>query len=119
MLAAIGVRESGFLNVSEVDGAGVGVGIFQITVGANSGVTAQQAGNLAWAANWAASYLATNNSTLAADYPNLDPAHLLQATAASYNLGVGGISGNPNTIDAGSALGNYGSSILGLMECFH
>ena len=57
MLAAIGVLETGFKSTSEKDGAGVGVGVFQITVSKTSGVTAKQAGNLSWAANYAATLL--------------------------------------------------------------
>ena len=41
-----------------------------------------------------------------------------QATAAAYNLGKGGVSGNPDTIDRGSTWGNYGSDITLLMHCF-
>ena len=118
LLAAIGVRETGFRNLNEADGAGVGVGVFQITVSPKSGVTAAQAGNLTWAANYAANLLASNMATLAAAHPNLDAAHLFQATAASYNFGTGNISGNPNTIDVGTAGNNYGSNVLDLMDCF-
>ena len=59
---------------------------------------------------------------LSAWFPNFTPTQLLQATAASYNIGLWGISGNPNTIDWGTAPaganGNYGSDILLLMNCF-
>jgi RHS repeat-associated protein len=119
MLAAVGIRESGFQDVTEKDGAGVGVGIFQITVTSTSGVTAAQAGNLAWAAAWAANLLETNMATLAGNYPKLNSTQLLQATAASYNFGTKNVSGNPTTIDAGSAGNNYGRNVLDLMECFH
>ena len=118
LLAAIGVRETGFQDISEADGAGVGVGVFQITVTRTNGVTAANANNLAWAASYAANMLHDNMTTLAQEYPNLTPDQLLQATAASYNLGVRGISGNPNTIDQGSANNNYGANILQLMKCF-
>lgn len=123
MVAAIGIRESGFQNRTEVDGAGLGVGIFQISV-PGSGLTKDQAGNLTTAANYAAQLLNSNMATLAAKFPNFTPAQLLQATAASYNFGTGNISGNPSTIDAGSAPapkapGNYGSNIVNLMNCFN
>ncbi len=117
MLAAIAIRETNVMNVSENDGAGVGVGVFQITVSASSGVTAAQAGNLDWSADWAANYLSTNMSTLTAKFPNFSNAQLLQATAASYNFGIGNISGNPATIDVGTAGNNYGSNVLNLMDC--
>jgi hypothetical protein len=122
ILAAIGIRESGFVNISEVDGAGVGVGVFQITVSATSGVTAQQAGSLTWAANYAAQLLNSNMTYLASQFPNFTPSQLLQATAASYNMNPykpGNFTGNPNTIDGGTAGGNYGSNVLQLMDCFH
>ena len=118
MLGAIAIRESGFSNKNEADGAGVGVGVFQITVSSSSGVTAGQAGSLTWSANYAANLLNNNMKTLANNFPNLTPDQLLQATAASYNFGTGNISGNPNTIDVGTAHNNYGSNILGLMTCF-
>jgi hypothetical protein len=119
LLAAIGIRESGLNNdKAEVDGAGLGVGIFQLTVSPTSGVTAEQAKDLTFSANYAAKMLGTNMATLAAAHPNLTPNQLLQATAASYNFGTGNISGNPDTIDRGSALGNYGSNVIDLMKCF-
>jgi hypothetical protein len=55
---------------------------------------------------------------LSAKFPNFTPAQLVQATAASYNFGIRNISGNPNTIDVGTANGNYGSNVVQLMDCF-
>jgi hypothetical protein len=56
---------------------------------------------------------------LGQEFPNFTATQLLQATAASYNLGVGGISGNPNTIDQGTQpSGNYGSNVLAMVNCF-
>jgi len=53
---------------------------------------------------------------------------LTQATAASYNMGVfnpstgrPNFTGNPGTIDQGTAGpngGNYGSNVVALMNCF-
>jgi hypothetical protein len=117
-LAAIGLRETAFQNLTEVDGAGVGVGVFQLTVSSTSGVTAAQAGDFTFSASYAANMLSSNMATLAAKYPNLTPAQLWQATAASYNFGTKNISGNPTTIDVGTAGGNYGSNVMGLMTCF-
>jgi RHS repeat-associated protein len=117
MLGAIGIRETGFRNISQ-SGGGQGAGIFQIDLGQNPNVTAAQAFNPAWAANYAANMLSSNMGYLAAKFPNLTPSQLLQATAASYNLGRGGISGNPNTIDIGTPGNNYGSNVLLLMDCF-
>ena len=120
LLAAVAVRESGFFDMNEL-GSGKGVGVFQIDLGKNPSVTAAQANNLAFAADFAANLLATNMAILQAKFPNFTPDQLLQATAASYNFGVGNISGNPATIDVGSSPkghGNYGSNILNLMKCF-
>jgi hypothetical protein len=98
--------------------SGVGVGVFQITVSPSSGVTAAQASDLPFAANYAAGMLQSNMNTLSGRYPGFTPGQLTQATAASYNFGVGNISGNPNTIDLGSAHNNYGSNVVQLMTCF-
>jgi beta-mannanase len=93
----------------------VGVGVYQITVSAKSGVTATQASNLAWASNYAANMLSSNMNYLAMKFQNFNWSQLQQATAASYNLGKYGISGNPNTIDVGSNPNDsYGSIVLGL-----
>lgn len=52
-------------------------------------------------------------------FPNFAAAHLWQATAASWNLGAFRFSGDPSTIDAGSKPnGNYGSTVINLMDCF-
>ncbi len=118
LLSAIGLRESNWRDVTEVDGAGVGVGVFQLTVSSASGVTTAQAQNLGWSANYAANMLSSNRALLAAAHPNLTPNQLLQATAASYNFGVSNISGNPNTIDNGTTGNNYGSNVLQLADCF-
>jgi RHS repeat-associated protein len=123
MLAAIAIRETGVQDLNENDGAGVGVGVFQITVTNNNqnpanGPTAAEANNLAWAAGFAANLLNTDMAQLGAKFPNFTPAQLLQATADSYNFGVGNISGNPNTMDVGSAHNNYGSNVMQLMNCF-
>jgi hypothetical protein len=62
--------------------------------------------------------LHSNMTALSRAFPNFTPPQLLQATAASYNLGIRGISGHPNTIDVGSAHNNYGSNVVQLMSCF-
>lgn len=117
LLAAIGIRETGFQNIAQPNGKGAGV--FQIDLGQNPSVTSAQAFNVSFAANWAANYLASNMAILAAAHPNLTGDALLQATAASYNFGTGNISGNPNTIDVGTTGNNYGSNVLNLIQCFN
>ena len=121
LLGAIGVRETGFQNVNESYGAGGGVGVFQITVSPTSGVTAAQAGNLPWAANYVAKMLASNRTYLRNRFPNFTPEQLLKATAASNNMNPyrrGNFTGNPARIDVGTAHGNYGSNVLNLMNCW-
>jgi hypothetical protein len=99
------------------------MGVFQLTN--QPGVTAAQAYDLTFAANYAANMLSNNENILSNEFPAFTPDQLLQATAASYNIGTDpntGISGNPNTIDVGTApggiRGNYGSNVVGLMSCF-
>jgi uncharacterized protein YvpB len=99
------------------------MGVFQLTN--QPGVTAAQAYDLTFAANYAANMLSNNENILSNEFPAFTPDQLLQATAASYNIGTDpntGISGNPNTIDVGTAPGgihgNYGSNVVGLMSCF-
>jgi len=123
MLAAVAIEESGVTDKNEKGGAGVGVGVFQITVSAATGVTAAQANNLAWSANYAAAMLDSNADYLASlpRLQNFTQAQLLQATAASYNMNPYkpvNFTGNPNTIDKGTTNGHYGSTILSLMDCF-
>ena len=113
MLAAIGIRETNFVNVNASDG---GWGVFQLTH--QPGITQSQAWNLSFAANYAAKMIQSNYNYLQAHHPNLNAQQLLQATAASYNYGRGNVSGNPATIDVGTTKGNYGSNVLALMNCF-
>jgi hypothetical protein len=116
LLAAVGVYESQFSNKPEI-GKGHGMGVFQLTN--QPGVTAAQAYDLTFAANYAANMLSDNESYLSNEFPAFTPDQLLQATAASYNLGPYKFSGNPNTIDVGSMPdGHYGSDVVDLMSCF-
>ena len=117
MIAAIGIRESGFTNTDSSDG---GEGIFQITK--QNGVSHSNAWNLSYAANWVAKYLANEKAWVKAKYPKFTTAQVNQAAAALYNFGRGvgarNITGNPNAIDQGTTNNNYGASILNLMACF-
>jgi hypothetical protein len=54
-----------------------------------------------------------------AEFSNFTPGQLLQAAAAAYDFGTSNISGNPSTIDVGTAHNNYGSSVVSLVNCFH
>ena len=84
----------------------MGRGTFQIDLGGNPGVSQAQAFNPSYSSNFAANMLSTNGAALAAQHPNFNGAQLAQATAASYNMGLGkngkNFSGNPNTIDVGT-----------------
>jgi soluble lytic murein transglycosylase-like protein len=130
MLAAIGVRESGFRNIAEL-GGGPGRGVFQIDLEKNKGkVTEEQAFDLEFAANWAAKTLAQNAETLAASY-GLGGQRLWTLVIASYNAGLKGVTEAINrrlarggTIDQITSLdflttrGNYARNVMDLMECF-
>lgn len=100
---------------SQGGGTGPGMGVFQLTN--QRGVSHAQAFNVPFAANYAAGMLASNMKYLSGAF-SFTPPQLLQATAASYNLGKFGISGNPNTIDVGSTGNNYGITVVGMMACF-
>jgi RHS repeat-associated protein len=115
LLAAIGVKETDFRNVHELNG-GPGMGVFQLTN--QQGVSPAQAFNLTFAANYAAGMLSSNMRYLSDAFPYLTSAQLLQATAASYNFGTGNISGNASTIDLGTTGGNYGATAVALTACF-
>jgi len=99
--------------------------VFQLTVTPNSGVTSDRANNVTWAAIYAANMLATNMGFLQDAHTDFNQTQRLQATAATYSMGLGkhprgsNISGNPNTIDVGTKPNNnYGSLVSGLMNCF-
>jgi hypothetical protein len=117
LLMAVGVRETGFMNIAQ-QGGGFGRGVFQIDLGAHPNVSAAQAFDVSFSAQYAAGLLAHNSSVIANQHPKLTSAQLLQATAASYNFGIGNISGNPATIDVGTTGNNYGSNVINLMDCF-
>jgi len=130
MLAAIGVRESGFRNIAEL-GGGPGRGVFQINIKANAGeVTEDQAFDLEFAANWAAKTLADNAKDLAASY-GLGGERLWTLVIASYNAGIGKVLraidsrlARGGTIDQIASLDflttreNYARNVMDLMECF-
>jgi phage-related minor tail protein len=93
--------------------------VFQIDLGAHPNITAVQAFNIPFAANYAAGLLSWNQSYLGAKFPTFTPSQILQGTAAGYNFDpVRNIRGDPNAIDRGTTQGNYGSNVMGLMSCF-
>jgi hypothetical protein len=122
LLAAIGIRESAF-QVRDQPPPGKGVGVFQIDLGQNPSVTHDNASDTAWAANWAAIYLAANASQLAQNYLGLDATTFAQALASSYNHGLGQVSKNLNngvSVDLNSkgVDNGYGKNVVQLTDCF-
>ncbi|HJT86529.1 MAG TPA: hypothetical protein VJ732_01710 [Bryobacteraceae bacterium] len=130
MLAAIGIYETGFVNKKENDGAGVGVGIFQITNGGDL------AANLPWAADVSAGMLRDNFNQITKALPTLSQQLLTQALADSWNLGPGSVINNieaglspdyhssPITRNGvvvgyrGGGDGQYGSDVVKPISCF-
>ncbi len=118
-IAAIGIRESLFQNIAQSDANGMG--IFQIDLGQNPGVTAAQAQDTAFAASWVAQYLLGASSTIAARFPKLSSTILDTAVLASYNHGIAGEIANLSngqSPDYGATRQNYGSNVLNLTKCF-
>jgi hypothetical protein len=133
LLAAIGVRESGFMNKDErkQDGTiGNGRGVFQIDLSQNRGVTEAEANDVAFAANWAATTLAGNAKAISGKLPGLSAEMSIWMMVSSYNTGVGGQLFRFNAgydpdwhtapVDAKKGIyhNNYGRNVLGLKDCF-
>jgi len=133
LLAAIGVRETDFFPMNEgqhisPDGSsavgpttGGGRGVFQIDIIQNAKVPGIEAtaNDLSKAANWVSTKeLGPDMRYFTGRFSNFSALDILHATAAAHNLGKGGISGNPSTIDKGSAHNNYGQNVLDIMSCF-
>ena len=130
MLAAIGIRESGFQNINQTNGQGVG--FFQIDLGQNPSVTAANASNLVWSANWAVQYLAARIPAVANALQGLNGAAIAGwsgvgsifdiSVADTYNLGLGRVKSflsHQLDPDLGTTGENYGQNIWQLMQCFH
>jgi len=120
MMAAIGIRETGFVNIEQSNGFGRGV--FQIDIQQNPSVTGQNAGDLSWAAIWVANYLQQSYDQINGIISFEDPSNLSIAVAASYNRGL------PGTItditrgispDVKTTRHNYGTNVFNLMSCFN
>lgn len=116
LLAAVGVRETGFRNIDNPNPNDPGKGVFQLT--RRPGVTDAQARDLSFSSNYAARQLGESIRTIKRRFPKFTQAQVIQAAAAAYNFGLDDISGNPNTIDQGTTGNNYGQNILLLMNCF-
>jgi hypothetical protein len=119
ILGGIGIRETGFRNVLQPDGNGVGV--FQIDIGpSNPGVSVGQAMDPVFAANYAAQKLKNNQIELS-QRTTLEGESLLAATVATYNAGVSRVARavhNGRTPDSVTTGGNYSSNVLNLKKCF-
>jgi len=115
LLAAIGVRESGF-QPGDQKGGGAGVGVFQLSVPPYSRDVAEQ---LSGAANAAAGHIRSDMNRITTSHPNFVQAGVMnQAAAAAYNFGAGSFSGDVSKIDEGTTGGDYGASVVGIMSCF-
>ncbi len=116
LLAAIGIRETDFRNIDQKNG--LGRGVFQIDMGQNHHITADQAHDINIAANVAAAILADNAAFVAAHFFDYEPEEQLQATAAIYNMSRRHLTQDPDMIDRHTTGHNYGSNVMDLMEAF-
>lgn len=131
LLAAIGIRESGFQNVNQV-GGGAGVGVFQIDLSQNPSVSRETAESLELSANWVGAALADMMGGLTRDFnlagPNLEAfavsAHNTgrgRAMSALHRLQGQGIAPqdlDPFSLDRYTAHGNYTAHVANLRSCF-
>lgn len=120
ILAAIGVRETNFMNIDSPRPGDPGWGVYQLTN--QPGVSRAQARDLTFAANYAANLLADNKRLMRRRFPQLTETQVMHAALAAYNFGPNNISGNPATIDVGTAGYSqgrpYGENVLLLANCF-
>jgi RHS repeat-associated protein len=122
LLAAIGIRESGF-NPNAVQAGGQGVGAFQIDLGQNPTVTRSQAFNVSSAANWAVSNITSGYNLYAR--LGYGPVGSLAGAIRNYN-GSGGIptstllnAGYLPYLDLGTTRNNYLSNVVAIArDCF-
>jgi RHS repeat-associated protein len=124
LLAAIAIRESGANpDQGRQIGGGNGFGMFQLDTSTGE-YTREQGLNVRVSAGLAAAHLRRDMNSISrnSQYSRIIAANrVTQATATAYNMGLGprGVTGNPDTIDQGSAGGgDYGISVLNLMACF-
>lgn len=130
MIAAVGVRETGFVDLKQPDGNGVGIFQIDVNPGPKADFETSQANDPSTAALIAGGMLRDNMNYMADHYPSYTGSYLLQAAAAEYNMGPtnkntgkSNFSGDPAKIDQGTSdptggTGNYGADILLLMDCF-
>jgi RHS repeat-associated protein len=117
LLAAIGIRESGFKNLAQ-SGGGLGRGIFQIDRGAHPEVSNRQAYDPTWSANWTAGNAAAGIEKYGGQNPQLSNAIAARFHNAGGKYMVGKIARGIPALDRGTAHHNYVSNILDLMNCF-
>ena len=116
IVAAVGVRESGYRNVRQPNG--MGRGVFQIDLRGNPEVPEARAMDVDWAADWAAARIAQNLRYMRREYPHFTEAQAMQAALAAYNFHTDDISGNAETIDVGTPGHNYGRNVRDIATCF-
>jgi RHS repeat-associated protein len=129
LLAAIGVRESGFTDTTQI-GGGPGQGVFQLTVTSPNSAAAAVIGNVAAEANYAAANVyntgynyfqslglsATQSTVGAVTYFNHgNKAQVANVLAQGQAMSYGGYEG----LDELTARGNYTSNVMSIaMNCF-
>jgi RHS repeat-associated protein len=124
ILAAMGIRESGFQNIPE-NGYGMydaGMGIFQIDARAHPDATSF-AYNPTQAANYAAALVGGNYRTSV--FSGMSPVMALATALHSYNAGPNGLTpvlaatGYPGYMDIATTGGNYVSNVAAIAAyCF-
>lgn len=117
ILAAIGVRETGFRNSAQPDG--LGRGIFQIDLGQHPDVSLSTAFDPLASGDVAAGLLNQGFQ----QYAILGPRLALAAGIRDYNARpkttfMKAVTGGIRALDRGTARGNYVSNVLDLVDCF-
>lgn len=124
VLAAIGMRETYFRNIDQY-GDGLGRGIFQIDIGQNPSVSADDARDINFAADWAWNKLSSDMNKYTASPANLNSSDILQEAIHDYNgsptrhggtmnLNLAGVTG----LDRFTTGHNYVANVSDVINCF-
>jgi RHS repeat-associated protein len=125
LLAAVGEYETGFQDIDQ--GGGQGVGYFQIDLGQHPDVSRAEALDLAWSANYAAGLLSSNISWYS-NHGVTDPMAQMAGGLRRYNHGTAGefsnlaeynATGDISVFNQSTAHGVYATNVLSLAtNCF-
>ena len=125
ILAAVSIRETGFRNIAQESGPGRAGGYFQIDFNAHPSITAEQAYDIDWAANWTATQFGDDiNEYEAAGFtPELSVAGAIRNhnTGSKFTLKKltrDSRRGGLRNLNAGTWHNNYVSNVLDLIDCF-